>query len=88
MKTLKGEARSSYLSLRTETLLTELGEECQSVLKLLAQLERSGLVETQVDDLVGELSATILHLHEHTNGLDEILDEDMEPLKGNVRNSR
>jgi hypothetical protein len=29
-----------------------------------------------VEALLGELSAAILHLHEHTRGLDTILDED------------
>jgi exonuclease V gamma subunit len=47
-------------------LLKKLGEERQRVLKLLAQLELPGLQEEQVDQLLGELSAAILHLHEHT----------------------
>lgn len=59
---------------RRATLLEELGEECQTVLKLLAQLELPGLQEEQIEDLLGELSAAILHLHEHTRGLDEMLD--------------
>ena len=63
-----------YLDPRTATLLEELREECQVVLKLLAQLELPGLQEEQVDSLLGELSAAILHLHEHTRGLDELLE--------------
>ena len=76
MSTVKRRLKASYLSPETGTLLAELSEECQSVLKLLAQLEIPGLKETQVDALLGELSAAILHLHEHTRGLDTILDED------------
>jgi len=38
-------------------------------------LELAGLQEEQVEDLLGELSASILHLHEHTRGLDELLDK-------------
>jgi len=63
-----------YLDPRTAILLEELREECQVVLKLLAQLELPGLQEEQVDSLLGELSAAILHLHEHTRGLDELLE--------------
>jgi hypothetical protein len=29
-----------------------------------------------METLLGDLSAAILHLHEHTRGLDAILDED------------
>ena len=58
-------------------LLTELGEECQRILKLLAQLDIAGLSEAQVEAVLGELSAAVLHLHEHTQGLDEIIDEDL-----------
>jgi hypothetical protein len=65
-----------YLEPRTAILLEELGEECQRILKLLAQLELPGLQEEQVDPLLGELSAAILHLHEHTRGLDEQLDQE------------
>ena len=76
MSTVKRRLKASYLSSGTVTLLAELGEECQFVLKLLAQLEIPRLKETQVEALLGELSAAILHLHEHTRGLDVILDED------------
>ena len=76
MSAVKRRLKASYLSPGTVTLLAELGEECQSVLKLLAQLEIPSLKETQVEALLGELSAAVLHLHEHTRGLDTILDED------------
>jgi len=74
--------RIRYLEPRTAILLEELGEERQRVLKLLAQLELPGLQEEQVDQLLGELSAAILHLHEHTRvhehtrGLGEQLDRE------------
>lgn len=76
MRALQPKPKASYISPRTLTLLTELGEECQHVLKLLAQLERPGLREAQVEAILGELSAAILHLHKHTRGLDMIIDED------------
>ena len=39
MKAIKPKPRATALGAKTETLLLELGEECQRVLKLLAQLE-------------------------------------------------
>jgi hypothetical protein len=76
MKTTEVRLLRRYLSPQTATLLKELEEECQAILKLLAQLELPGLREEQVEDLIGELSAAILHLHEHTRGLDELLDKE------------
>ena len=76
MSTLKRPPKPPYLSSGTATLLAELEEECQRVLNLSAQLEISGLKETQVEAILGELSAAILHLHEHTRGLDTVIDED------------
>ena len=77
MKAVKEKPGTSQVSPGTLTLLNELGEECQNVLKLLAQLELSGLSKAQVEDLLGDLSAAVLHLHVHTRGLDAlILDED------------
>jgi hypothetical protein len=88
MGTIKRRLKAPSLSSGTVTLLAELGEECQGVLKLLAQLEITGLKETQVEALLGELSAAILHMHEHTRGLDTILDEDPGASAGVVKNKR
>ena len=76
MKVLQRKSELSYLSVPTLVLLRELGEECQDVLKLLAQLEVAGLSEAQQETILGELSAAVLHLHEHTRGLDALIDED------------
>jgi hypothetical protein len=76
MSTVKRPPKPPYLSPGTMTLLAELNEECQRILKLSAQLETPGLRETQVEVILGELSAAILHMHEHTRGLDTVLDED------------
>lgn len=75
MRTTEAKSISNYVSARTATLLEELRAECQNVSKLLAQLELPSLQEEQAEDLLGELSAAILHLHEHTRGLDEQLDK-------------
>jgi len=76
MRTTEPKAMATHPSPRIATLLGEMGEGCQAVLKLLAQLELPSLQEGQVEDLLGELSAAILHLHEHTRGLDELLDKE------------
>jgi hypothetical protein len=77
MKVLQQKAKAPYLSPRTMTLLNELGIECQHILKLLAQLEMTGLSRAQVEDVLGQLSAAVLHLHEHTRDLDATIDEDL-----------
>ena len=79
MSAVKQKPEVPYVSPTTQVLLSELGEECQRVLKLLVQLELAGLKDRQVEDILGELSAAVLHLHEHTRGLDTIMDEDLGP---------
>jgi hypothetical protein len=74
MRTTKAASKTSYLSARADVLLAELEEQCQETLKLLAQLETPGLGEEQVETILGELSACVLHLHEHTRGLDRTID--------------
>jgi hypothetical protein len=58
-----------------EILLKELREECERVVGLIRRLEKGAASERERDDLLGELSAAILHLHSHTAGLDEFLCE-------------
>ena len=76
MKAVKPQSKPSSLSAKTEVLLLELGEECRRVLTLLAQLERSTLTEAQRETVLGELSAAVLHLNEHTRGLDSVIDRE------------
>ena len=54
--------------------LAELGEECARVLLLLQQVAKSRALGRDCSDVLGELSATVLHLHAHTKGLDELID--------------
>lgn len=77
MKAEKQKPNAYYVSSGTATLLAELGEECQRILKLLAQLEIAGLAKAQAETVLGELSAAVVHVHEHTKRLDEIIDEDI-----------
>jgi hypothetical protein len=76
MSTVQKHQKIHYVRSGTATLLAELGEECQHIVTLLTQLEKAGLPEEKIEDMLGELSAAILHLHEHTRYLDNLLDED------------
>lgn len=59
----------------TEVLLHELREECEHVVQLIRQLEAKPKSQRVRDELLGELSAAVLHLHVHTEGLDAFLCE-------------
>lgn len=59
-------------------LLEELGEECQNALKLLAQLEMNHLSTEQIEDILAELTASVVHLHTHTDGLDDLISIQLE----------
>jgi hypothetical protein len=59
----------------TETLLSELREECENVVALVRRLEAGPRTTRERDELLGELSAAVLHLHTHTKDLDEYLCE-------------
>jgi len=60
------------------TLLEELGEESQDILKLLAQLKMSYLSTEQIEDILAELTASVVHLHAHTDGLDDLISDQLE----------
>ena len=55
--------------------LAELGEECARVLLLLQRLARARVSHQDRSEILGELSAAVLHLHAHTKGLDEAIDD-------------
>ena len=58
----------------TEAELAELGEECARVLLLLQGLAKARALRRDPSEVLGELSATVLHLHVHTKGLDDVID--------------
>lgn len=73
--------QSWYVSSKTlVTLFEELQEECQNVLRLLAQLQLNNLTTEQQGDILAGLGAAVLHLHEHTRGLDGLIDKELEKL--------
>ena len=58
-----------------ERELAELDAECARVRRLLRQLAAARRSGTSRDGILGELGASVLHLHVHTKGLDEMLEE-------------
>jgi hypothetical protein len=75
MKAAKRKETGVQLSPTAEVLLSELREECDCVSALIRRLEAQPISERERDEILGELSAAVLHLHTHTAGLDEFLCE-------------
>ena len=59
------------------TLLSELGEECHTVLLLLNQLKLSKLTDDQKGDILAELVGSITHLHVHTENLPDLIGDEL-----------
>lgn len=59
----------------TDILLAELREECERVAGLIRRLEENPASERVRDEILGDLSAAVLHLHAHAAGLDKFLCE-------------
>ncbi len=57
-----------------ERELAELGEECARVLLLLQRLAKARAADSDASEILGELSAIVLHLNVHTKGLDKLID--------------
>jgi len=57
-----------------ERELAELGEECARVLLLLQRLAKARAAGRDPGEILGELSASVLHLNVHTRGLDRLID--------------
>lgn len=66
---------SNKLNPTVTTLLGELREECLSTLKLIYQLEIEHLTEEQIEDVLGDLTASITHLQIHSAIVKEELDK-------------
>ncbi len=69
------------ISRRLAILLDELDQELRPTTELLAQLKIKGFPQEQVELILGELSAAISHLHEHTDGLDELIMDETNRLQ-------
>lgn len=75
MSAVKRKAIEEPLFSTAEVLLSELREECDHVSALIRRLEGKPASERERDEILGELSAAVFHLHTHTAGLDEFLCE-------------
>jgi hypothetical protein len=75
MRAVKRKEREESFSSTTEALLSELREECGRVSALIRRLESRPISGRERDEILGELSAAVFHLHTHTAGLDEFLCE-------------
>lgn len=61
-------------------LLTELAEECETVLFLLTQLKLPNLTDDQKGDILAELTGAVSHLHVHTEDLPDLIGDEIETL--------
>ena len=61
-------------------LLEELGKECSHVMDLIAQFKVPHLTAEQIEDILSELNAAVVHLNAHTNGLDKVISDEMDAL--------
>jgi len=66
---------SNKISPTATTLLSELREECLSTIKLIHQLELEHLTDEQIEDVLGELTASLTHLQTHSTMVKEELDK-------------
>jgi hypothetical protein len=76
----KSEITKITLDEALSTLLEELGEECQNTLKLLTQLKTTYPDTEQIENILAELTASVVHLHAHTDGLDDLISDQLEKL--------
>jgi hypothetical protein len=72
-----------HVSSTLSILLTELGEECEQVLFLLAQLKLANLTDDQKGDILAELTGSVCHLHVHTENLPELIEDEILNLPDN-----
>ncbi|MEW6739961.1 MAG: hypothetical protein ACOYU2_06200 [Nitrospirota bacterium] len=56
-------------------LLNEYEEECLNAVKLIEGLKLEALTEEQLEDMLGELSASITHLKIHSEQMERLIEE-------------
>jgi K+/H+ antiporter YhaU regulatory subunit KhtT len=76
MKTAETIAINETLSI----LLQELAKECQETLKLISQLQIKDLSAEQISTILSELAVSTVHLHTHTEGLQDLINDEIERL--------
>lgn len=68
------------LSKTLSILLNELEEECLKVIKLTGSLRIENLTDEQIEDMLGELSASITHLKVHSEQLEKVIEEELDKI--------
>jgi len=63
------------------TLISELGEECQHVIALVNQFQLNNLSDQQKIEILAELLASTIHLNTHCNeNLQDLISQELENL--------
>jgi hypothetical protein len=63
------------------TLIAELGVECQRVIMLVHQLQLPNISDHQKVDVLADLNASIIHLHSHCDDdLQELIADELESI--------
>lgn len=68
------------LSKTLSVLLDELEEECLKVIKLTEGLRIENLTDEQMEDMLGELSASITHLKVHSEELEQVIEKELDKI--------
>jgi len=79
MKTL-AQKEKSRLNKTLLVLLDELEEECLKVIKLTEGLRLENLTDEQIEDILGELSASITHLRVHSEQVEQVIEEELDKI--------
>ncbi len=66
---------SNKIESTLRVMLNELKDECLTCIKLINQLELDNLSEEQVDELSGELTASVTHLNIQSNNIKEEIEQ-------------
>jgi hypothetical protein len=61
-------------------LLDELQEECLKVVKLTEGLKLEDLTDEQMENMLGELSASITHLKVHSEQVEQVIEEELDKI--------
>ena len=66
---------SNKIQSTLKVMLDELKDECLNYLKLTKQLELDNLHEEQIEELLGELTASVTHLNTQSNNIKEEIEQ-------------
>ncbi len=66
---------SNKIESTLKVMLNELKDECLTCIKLINQLELDNLSEDQIDELSGELTASVTHLNTQSNNIKEEIEQ-------------